>query len=233
MKLPKYFYNKFFLSIVLKIYIPIFILLLVITSVSYFTGIPIEVFTRDPAVVATSEQIIPLLDENHNPFLGILSQIGILFWCVSSSICLFCALIITQKHYIWQNLANFLQFFGLITLILLLDDLFLLHESIFPQLLKIPEEFVYFCYGISVLIGLIKFKKIIIQTEWTILLLSLIFFSFSLILDEIILLNYSVGLKILLEDGFKLLGIASWFCYFGLVCLKVAQSAIKSKNVFE
>jgi hypothetical protein len=79
MKLPKYFHGKFLSTTIFQIYIVLFILIFLIALVSYFTEIPIEIFTRDPAVTVTSEKIIPLIDDNHNPFLGIISQIGILF----------------------------------------------------------------------------------------------------------------------------------------------------------
>lgn len=230
MRLRDYFHGKIVSNTIIKIYSSIFILFLVIISISYFTGIPIEIFTRDPAVIATSETIIPFIDDYHNPFLGIISQIGILFWCISASLCLFCSVIIVQKKSSWYNYAYFLRFFGLITLILLLDDLFLLHESIFPQILKTPEELIYFCYVVTVIIGLIKYKKIILQTNWIVFLLSLIFFSFSMIIDKINFFTYSVGLTILLEDGFKLLGIVSWLCYFGFFCLETMKKLILAQK---
>jgi hypothetical protein len=160
----------------------------------------------------------------------ILSQIGILFWCISVSLCLFCSVIIDREKSLLKKVAVFLRFFGLVTLVLLLDDLFLLHESIFPKLLKTSEEFIYLCYLVAILVGLFKFKTIVLHTQWLILLLSFIFFSFSLVIDFIPLFSFSVGLRILLEDGCKLFGIVNWFCYFGLVCLKFTRSLIYSEN---
>jgi hypothetical protein len=68
MKLPKYFQDKILSTTIVQIYIVLFILILSIALVSYFTDIPIEIFTRELAVTVTSEKITPLIDDNHNPF---------------------------------------------------------------------------------------------------------------------------------------------------------------------
>ncbi len=58
-----------------KLYTPIVILVLLVVFLSFKTGIPIDKFTGDPAAIA-----------GINPFIGVVSNIGILFWCASASI---------------------------------------------------------------------------------------------------------------------------------------------------
>ena len=155
------------LAIVIALYILIIIMLSLTVLLSLHTGIPLEEFTRDPTAIA-----------NVNPFIGAISNIGILFWCISTSVCLFTFFNIVERR---NNKVNddtlFLLFFGLTTLILLLDDLFLIHESIAPVFLNISQKQIYVCYGMIVLFGIVRFKNIILQTEWIILSSSFSFFA--------------------------------------------------------
>ncbi len=235
--------RKLFLLLI-KLYIPILILIVIVAFFSSKTGIPVENFTKDPAAIA-----------GINPFFGIISNIGILLWCASVSICFF-SFAVLQKNRIKKKSKEvflpFLLFSGIITLIILFDDLFLFHEGIFPELSKefffnseyiseriiyfISEKFIYFSYIVLFSFYILRFKKIILKTQWIILLLAFIFFGISVTLDsiptQIIKINY------LLEDGFKLFGIVSWFGYFFRVCLQVlstgqelgADSPVVKKN---
>lgn len=134
----------------------------------------------------------------------------------------------TKSHTFKSDRSFFLGFFGLLTLILLLDDLFLFHETIAPNLF-IPEKVVYACYGAILLFGIIKFRKIILQTEWMIFGLALMFFSLSIVID-LFPIVYTSNLEFILEDGFKILGIASWLSYFALVSFQVAKNSINSER---
>lgn len=198
-------------------------LLIFVTLISFHEKAAIGFFTKDPGAILTSQEFTASISYILSPFVGIISQIGILCWSMTASLCIFCSAIIYQKKYISNNLAYFLRFFGFITLILLLDDLFLLHEFILPRFLKIPEKLTYLCYGSLVLWGLIRFKSVILQTEWIILLLSLLWFGCSIFIDLFPVLDYFKDLEYLLEDGFKLFGIVSWFYYFLTVCLKTIE----------
>lgn len=202
------------LIVVTALYLPVAILLCSIVLVNLYTGVPLETFTRDPAAIA-----------GINPFTGIVSNIGILLWCIGASISLFSFFNITKGQ---NNKTNdytfFLLFFGLTTLVLLLDDLLLFHELIAPTILNISEKYIYACYGTVVLFGMVRFRKVIFQTEWIILGLAFIFFALSIAIDlsEIRLLLSSSSLTFL-EDSFKLLGIASWAAYFVLTSFQIEK----------
>lgn len=208
------------LTIVIILDLLIVILLSSIALLSLHTGIPLEKFTQDPAAVT-----------GVNPFTGVVSNTGILFWCISASVCLFAFFNIVERR---NNKVNddtlFLLFFGLTTLILLLDDLFLIHESIAPVLLNISEKQIYVCYGMIVLFGIVRFKKIILQTEWIILSLSFSFFALSLAID-IFGNSLDFSKSVFLEDSFKLLGIVSWVCYFVLASFKIERNTVDSKSI--
>ncbi len=208
------------LAIVIALYILIIIMLSLTVLLSLHTGIPLEEFTRDPTAIA-----------NVNPFIGAISNIGILFWCISTSVCLFTFFNIVERR---NNKVNddtlFLLFFGLTTLILLLDDLFLIHESIAPVFLNISQKQIYVCYGMIVLFGIVRFKNIILQTEWIILSSSFSFFALSLAID-IFGNSLDFSKSTFLEDSFKLLGIVSWVCYFVLASFKIERNTVDSKSI--
>ena len=216
--------NQTLLRIFLFVYLPIIILLILVISVNLLTGIPIGNFTRDPAAIAGKVGLAPSVDFYINPFLGIISNFGILLWCISATVCLFTFFLTRLKTAKKKfNESSFLNFSGLFCLFLLLDDLFLFHESIAPKIF-LSEKIVFVSYLGIVLFGITKFRKVILQTEWIILCFAFCFFGLSIILD-IIYFPYIVGdLQLLLEDGLKLLGIASWCSYFVLVSLQVAKN---------
>jgi len=200
------------------VYIPIIILLISVLTVSLLTGIPIGTFTKDPAVIAGKAGVAPLVNFYINPFLGIISNLGILLLCACASVCLFASFLTrseTGKKKL--NGSGFLKFFGLLSLGLLFDDLFLFHESIAPKLL-LSQEIIYIGYIAIVLFGIIKFRKVILKTEWFLLCFAFAFFVLSLTFD-LLYVPY-----LLLEDGFKLLGIATWCSYFVLVSLQVVKN---------
>lgn len=226
--------------IIIKLYTPILILLLLVVFISFKTGISIGVFTSDPALIAGDNGLSSLVNATTNPFVGVVSNIGILFWCISASICFFSFAILQKIQKIdskrWSNLSYFLFFSGLITSILLLDDLFLVHESIVPKLLNISQKVTYSFYAAAIFCWILRFRKTIFKTEWKILFLAFLFFGFSMVMDEFIpsISIYLTGLseqdsQFLFEDGFKLFGIVSWLAYFVRVCFQVVNNAIEGE----
>ncbi|MCB0195446.1 MAG: hypothetical protein KDJ65_26090 [Anaerolineae bacterium] len=197
------------------VYLPTLIALYVLIEVNLRTGIPVAFLTRDPAAAMNA------------PFyVGIFSNVGILFWCSTAAICLFSYRVLPEN----TNNREWSLFFlssGLITGWLLLDDLFLFHEEVFPEYLFIPQKVVFAGYGVLIITFLARFKATILNTAFLFLLLSFGFFGMSIFVDGLIKVKdfhiefIAVGFRgrHLLEDGFKLLGIVSWSAYFMRTCL--------------
>jgi hypothetical protein len=179
----------------------------VVLLLHWWKGIPFGTMTRDPLAVVGGAF-----------YTGFLSQVGLFFWSAAAAVCLFCATALSRRP---DKLAlkRFLVVSGLLTLVLALDDVFLLHEAFFPSI-GVPEKLVFSCYAGFVLCYLIAFHSIILQTEFVLLFMALAFFGVSIILD---LSNFSWLDPFLLEDGAKLVGIVSWFSYF----FRVGQVAVK------
>jgi hypothetical protein len=194
-------------------YLILFGLLLSVAIIGEYFQVPVSKFTRDPTHIL-----------NGHPFIGVISNIGILFWCSAAAICFFCSAIR------WMNKktmnSKFLLFSGLITLLLLLDDLFMLHEAIIPKYLHVPEIAVYSGYLALILIYLLKFREDILKAEYTLLLIALGFFALSMISD--VFLHHS-DFECLVEDGFKLFGIVTWFLFFIRTSFIQTQEVVDSK----
>lgn len=202
---------KIVAPLLIVVYLILLGLLSIISIICVKYNFPIERVTRDPAVLA-----------HFNPFTGALSNIGILFWCSTAAICFFSSTIHSKKENV--KVATFLFYSGLLSSVLLLDDLFMFHERIFPKYLHIPENLVYSGYLALVSIYLIKFKSMILETEYIILLIAFGFFALSILCDVFL---PSEGMY-LIEDGFKLFGIITWFIFFTKTCLTKTRKILES-----
>ena len=199
-KLVRFLFSLYFL--------PLLFLFAVVVASSQM-GVSLAMFTRDPATVA---QI--------HPFVGVVSNFGVMLWTASATICLYNWTIF--RHSLNEKrFATFLLCSGLLTLLLLFDDFFLLHEIIYPHYFGVSEKIVFLGYGGLMIFWMVTFKKCILKTEYLILLIALGFFGLSLFIDVFQHRIQSIigNSRILFEDGFKLLGIVGWFGYFLRCCL--------------
>jgi len=163
--------------------------------------IDISVLIKDPTA---------LLDAPS--YLGFLSNVGILLWCSAATICFFSSLVLRKK-----GLSLFLFMSGLITSILLLDDLFLLHEGFFHHYLGIPEEITFLIYAVIFGGYLLVFRETIRKTEYLLLVIAIGWFGASIFID----LSITQAPKVIfVEDVLKQFGIVSWLVYFGRTSLK-------------
>lgn len=188
--------------LLLCLYFPAGLLLLAVLLASWRTGIPLAMFTRDPADITGT-----------SPFLGVLSHIDILLWCATTSICCFSFFIFRKKGSKWT--AAFFLVSAIITGWLMLDDLFLLHERIFPRHLHWRQRYIYLSYMVLILGYLAIFRELIFNNNFLLLALSLGFFFLSVSVDCISAkCEGLIPLYHLFEDGFKLFGLTGWLGYF-------------------
>ena len=189
--------------------------LLAVVVVSKPMEIPMGMFMRDQAAVA-----------NIHPFIGIVSNMGVILWTSASVLCFFCGALIL-KDPDRKKLAHFLIYSGVVTLLLMLDDFFMLHEVIYKVYLGLDEKFVFAVYCALFIVGLLVYKQTIQNTQYGILIIAFLFYGFSMVVD---FFQYPIqsfigeDLRILLEDGSKFLGITGWFGYF----LKTGYMAVRN-----
>ena len=181
----------------------VFLFLAFTIAVSRITGYSIAVMVRDPNFVLDG-----------HPIIGMQSHLGVLAWFSSACICLFCYGLLRQARRVVTPSALFFLTFGLVTLWLALDDLFLVHEYLAYDILNISESLIYGVYMVVLAGCLVKFRRVIQASAGRLLLLAaLIFFGLS-VASDIVFPEESAIWRIFLEDGFKLLGIVSWSGYF-------------------
>lgn len=170
----------------------------VVIALRIWKGIPIGNLTRDIVTITN----VPV-------YTGFFSQVGIFLWVATATLCLFSVGtgLKTQTN---PGLKKYLYTSGLLTILLGLDDIFLLHEVVFP-FLGIPEKIVYLAYGAIVIYWAVRFYAVIVVTEYILLVLAFFFFGLSVTLDVFTIPNLN---PYLFEDGFKMAGIISWFLYF-------------------
>ena len=161
------------------------------------TGIPVAQFTLD----VNSVYRVPF-------YVGLVSNVGILLWAATAGVCLFCAAATRTSS---QNSPGERAFFllgGLLTTLLLLDDLFMLHQDVFEGVFGIPEKLTYAGYGVAAAAYMVAFRRKIFSSPCLPLVAAMGLFAASIVIDLV------APHRELFEDGAKLLGIGCWAGYF-------------------
>ncbi len=171
--------------------------------VQFKEGVAMGDLTRDPTSVAE----VPL-------YIGFVSQFGIFLWSATATCCLMAGLALARQGQDRQGRNFFLYAAGL-SLMLGMDDLFLLHEVFFPYF-GVPELVVFGVYGVLVAVFLGLFLRLLLRSEYLLLLMAFGFLGLSVLTDlaDVVLIE-----PFLLEDGLKLVGILAWLCYFARTSL--------------
>ncbi|MFW6296364.1 MAG: hypothetical protein ACOC04_04155 [Halothece sp.] len=182
------------------IYLPLFGLL---AAIKIQNKIAVSVLFTDIFVLAN----VPV-------YTGLISNFGIFLWAATGIICFFTYVLLLNQNNPQRKVNQFIFYGGVLSFLLMVDDGFLLHERIFPNYLQLPQEITVAVYGIFVILFLLKFRKIVVNSDFTFLSLAILFFGCSILVDFLVPENYKGSLSLLIEDGNKLLGIASWATYF-------------------
>lgn len=194
------------------------VLISLVLLLHHWKEIPIRFLTGDPLSISGD----PV-------YTGFLSQIGIFLWAATAAICLFSAKVL-PTHSDCSKIKRFLFVSGILTLLLGLDDMFLLHEEVFPHF-GIPEKAVFGGYAGFLIFYLIRGYSTLLNTEYVLLGIAFVFFSGSIGLDLWQPPNID---PFLVEDGMKLVGIVSWLVYFfKTATTAVTQHTVRSRVVLE
>ncbi|MEB3282097.1 MAG: hypothetical protein VKK42_24575 [Lyngbya sp.] len=220
----KIFPNKTLVSLVI-FYLPFFIILLVS---SWQNAVPVHVLMRDIFV----HPEVPI-------YTGLISNLGVLTWCCSAVVCLFTFCLIQPTTGQTKGIKNCLGGFGLISAWMMLDDFLMLHEEVIPTNLGFPEKGVMILTLGWVIFHVFNYRNIIFkQTDFLLLGFAFLWFGTSLMIDRLPLEVDYIGdgsnLYFLIEDGSKLMGIATWcfylcrLCYQQIVCFQKPYSPLNN-----
>lgn len=143
-----------------------------------------------------------------SPYLGAISNLGVLMWAFAAAIALFSAYL-AYSFKLSSKYFFFLLNSGIISFVLMADDLFLGHEEIFPRFLGIQEKYLMLIYGLGILGYVVFSYRTILKLDFLLMAISFLFFFFSVAID----MGYSGSsplLKPFGEDINKLIGISFW-----------------------
>ena len=197
------FPNKLFYVSIL----PSIILYLAILSVSNFHNIKLSLVVRDLAQTC-----------GYPIGVGMISNIGILFWGAAASICFFT----TFLESINRESSKLLLLGAIFSSLLCIDDLFLLHDR------YIGPDFLNLTYLAISIFLLVRFRRILKKIGLFNLIISILFLGLSVFFDGVIqqIFNQSYELTQLIEEGFKFIGIVCWLNFW----CKASSNALKFGN---
>ena len=144
------------------------------------------------------------------PYTGFLSNFGLLVWGSTAAICLFESARLSGPWH-WTSLKAFLRYAGLFTLLLTLDDWYLVHEEIFPYL-HIPEKLMYAFYAATAPLFMAACWRVIARSDYWVLAVALGLLAVSIGIDQVEI-DWFIWAS-LLEDLAKFVGICAWAVYF-------------------
>jgi hypothetical protein len=192
----------------LTTYIPSISILVGMVSANALFRVSMDTMTRDIAALA-----------NIHPLSGIVSNLGVLLWCATASICAFTAVVFCKSEP--NDTFKFLLYSAFLSVYFLFDDFFLFHEILASWYFGLSEKIIFAVLGITVSAYLIIFRRVILRTNFGILLMALGFLTTSVGVDTILEPWLSCRLghwEYFIEDGAKWLGISSWCSYYVETC---------------
>ena len=186
---------KFPSKLVFNSILPSSILYIAILYISNFYDINLSLVVRDLAQTC-----------GYPIGVGMISNIGILLWAATASICLFT----TFSESINRESSRLLLLGGVFSGLLCIDDFFLLHDR------YIGPDFLNLTYLTISIFLLIRFRKILKKIGFFNLVISILFLGLSVFIDGVIqqIFNQSYELTQLIEEGFKFLGIVCWLNFW-------------------
>lgn len=186
---------------------PIFLLSIFLSScvalsiflLSAAKNTPMWMLTKDPAYITYT-----------GAYIGMLSNLSVLFWVGAAAICFFTATILRQRSASQIGLTYILAS-GTFSIILGLDDLFMWHERILPKLLHIPESIFYLIYLGVFLIYILYFSASILKSDYLLFIAAMVLLGGSRMIYPFF---PEIDRAFSLGDMLKFAGIVLWLAYF-------------------
>lgn len=187
--------------------IPVFVLLFVIGVLAWVTTeFTVQGFTRDIATLGD----LPF-------YAGSVSTLGLILWGATVGMCFLTYAVLRSRHR--SQLVQFLGWGGVLTAVLLFDDAYLLHESVFPRYLGVDGSILFGTYAVAGVAYLASYRRVFFRTNYSLLLLGFLAFAVSVAADYSLELFFrETGFLMMMEDGSKLVGVVAWTAYYANTC---------------
>ena len=157
------------------------------------TDHPFKYFSKEPAESLGAD-----------PYVGWFAHFTSAVWLGAAVTALFAGLILRRSGD--RRHGSFLLAAGVLSTLLGADDLFLLHEFVYPSI-GIPQEAVYLAYAVLLVAFVWRFRPEIVADDWLLLVLTAAFWATATISD---VMQHRWGIPHVVEDGAKLTGVALW-----------------------
>lgn len=162
----------------------------------------------------------PIKLDAAQPYDGLLSSLGILVWASASAICFFTAL--TWPNDGHEGESRLILSGGLVTLVLLLDDLFMGHEEIIPRLFGVSELAGTVCIAAFPLAFLFLFRRKLRAAPWGLLAIGV---GYLVVMSGFDAVEHGISIPghHAWEEGAKFLGLLHWCGFLMMLCWLRAQ----------
>ena len=159
--------------------------------------------------------------------VGLISNLGYLFWTATASIALFT--VYSTPTVIQYKSRELLLCGGWFSLILCIDDMFLLHDR------YIGQTFLYSLYALFAFLIVFRFRQQLLKTGGEIFILALTLLALSVVTDKfqndlIGILPVKYERLQIFEEGVKFLGISAWLYFWWTSSSKFLRKAIIHEN---
>jgi hypothetical protein len=166
---------------------------------------------------------------------GLVSQMGNLLWSASLTVCCLTLIILQRRSLGFTGTKRFLLQAGIVTSILLFDDTFLFHTDLALLYFGIKKEEVILTYVVMGFLFVVSNRREILSSEYILLMFALIMFGASIFVDALPVGNeaaqyYLYKIELLMEDGFKFAGIATWLIYFGRYAIQQIEAIQETRR---
>jgi hypothetical protein len=164
----------------------------------------------------------PAQQSGASSFLGFLSNMGVWLWVSSTAICFFsCS---TDVFQVSKKHKELIFLAGLLSMILAVDDFFLIHD------LYVDQKICYSIYMVCAVTMLVRHYKMILEIDGLAFLLAGLLLALSIASDlaQYFMRDYYHGIQII-EEGFKFIGSAAWL-YF-IIRVASFRTANKTSNL--
>lgn len=155
--------------------------------------------------------------------VGLISSIGYLLWLASAAVALFtCS---AGRQVIQPRERELLGLGGSFSLVLCIDDMFLLHDR------YIGATFLYVVYAVFALLILFRYRSTLINLNGHIFFISACLLGTSVVIDEIqreIPMAYETTQ--LFEEGAKFLGISIWLLFWWIASSTILRQGLRKKR---
>jgi len=183
--------------------------------------VTVDFYFRDPAAIAK----LPF-------YTGLVSNMGVLVWGGCAALCLLTYAAVKRLAPAAREWRRFFLMGGVLTALLVTDDLFMVHEELIPEVLfpkkgglfHIKEGAVMIAYMVYELAFLWRCRYTILRrTDFALLAIGLGGLFGSILADKAGLkhLVSDKTTRVFIEDGLKFLGILGWTLYFAHTALQV------------